>query len=1010
MRTLKKTLCLVLALVMVLGLCAVSVSATEYNDDASIEHKEAVEVMSDLGVLNGMGDGTFAPTDRVTRAQMAKMITMILQGDVDASAFLGAPTDLTDINGHWAEAYIKFCVSQGIVAGRGDGTFDPDNYVTTSEASKMLLVALGYNSDVRGYTGAQWQINVARDAQNKKLYDDLTGLEADKQITRDEAAQMNYNALQAVRVIESQTINAATGEVSLSYVDANNNAAGDTLMEKTYAVHTYGDDGSDKYLTNVEYQKDGEQAGKYQLTVTAFGNGNTIIYSADDYSDLLFQRVVLRIQDKHNSSWVADGAYVYNANKDVVMSVTALKDDAATDVYFYDQVGRDADKTIKLAGVNYSLDDPVRVYTVSVTGNIAGPAACTGNIAGTILGLVSAQSLFSTLKLIDTDANGKYDRAVITAVNAAKVTYVSSSNIIASGTTYKSDDIAADGVKKDDYVSIEWDFGAGKTAIKTLEKQTGKVTATSTAHGTDYATIDGEKLVDVQNTNASAVDGSASMSVDNTYEYYVVNGAVVYAKVSGSASVEDFVFLAQYNEGLAGLEAKIYHTDGTSEVVKVDTDYHDGSSGTQFKVDNALVNLDQFYTISRNSKGVRFTKLSTTEDATLAGYTGVTTGQTVANVSSKIATINGCGIDDDAVIFVYNGKYNGNNNYSTQQTLSGTVEVITGKALKEKEARATTAGYINTTSGQYLTHKVNGLVKVAYAAVNFDSTDTTTGTTWKGWSNVKVANGYALVVSDVTTLADATQYTIWDGEQNITVTDEGKLSPAKFDLVSYASIDSDNNIKDATKIALTHNNYYSAGAGAYFPVAMTGWEKVKGDTKLTVAATGWTIALPAYLDIATDSDTIWLYMNSGADEDADIGVTEAVDLETAGDNYDVPIQNMLVYTAASGTAKVVVVDVANRLCADAATQVQFANSTKMGYGYVTAIVDSDDNAVDTNTKLKPGDIIKVTVTACKTNATTYLTTTAKVDLANATNLSAGTYSYVVTGLGAPDLTMTVHDP
>ena len=124
----KKLLALVLALVMTMSL--VTISNAAFSDAKEIKHAEAVGVMNALGVINGLPDGSFAPAGNVTRAEMAKMITIIMLGDIDAAAFKGTATDLTDINGHWAEGYIKYCYSQGVIAGRGDGTFAPNANVT----------------------------------------------------------------------------------------------------------------------------------------------------------------------------------------------------------------------------------------------------------------------------------------------------------------------------------------------------------------------------------------------------------------------------------------------------------------------------------------------------------------------------------------------------------------------------------------------------------------------------------------------------------------------------------------------------------------------------------------------------------------------------------------------------------------------------------------------------------------------------------------------------------------
>ena len=137
MKNLKKVLSLVLALAMALSLMTVAFAkdASDYADYDKVTNKEAVSVLTTLEVIDGMG-GSFNPTGNVTRAQMAKMITIISLGNVDATAFLGTKTDLKDINGHWAEAYIKYCYSQGIISGRGNGIFDPNANVTAVEAAK----------------------------------------------------------------------------------------------------------------------------------------------------------------------------------------------------------------------------------------------------------------------------------------------------------------------------------------------------------------------------------------------------------------------------------------------------------------------------------------------------------------------------------------------------------------------------------------------------------------------------------------------------------------------------------------------------------------------------------------------------------------------------------------------------------------------------------------------------------------------------------------------------------
>ena len=117
MRTLKKALCVVLCLVMMAGLCVIGTSAA-FTDADKINYKEAVDVLSGIGVINGMGDGTFAPQGTLTRAQACKIIVYLLKEED-----LKGTCNFADCKGHWAANEIAICEAKGIVAGYGNGNF-----------------------------------------------------------------------------------------------------------------------------------------------------------------------------------------------------------------------------------------------------------------------------------------------------------------------------------------------------------------------------------------------------------------------------------------------------------------------------------------------------------------------------------------------------------------------------------------------------------------------------------------------------------------------------------------------------------------------------------------------------------------------------------------------------------------------------------------------------------------------------------------------------------------------
>ena len=112
MRNLKRALSLALASVMVVSMMVVGAGAASYDDFSDkdkIVNKEAVQMLVELGVINGKDTGDFDPTGIVTRAEMAKMICVVLNGGKDPSLGSTVTNSYTDTVGHWASGYIEYC-------------------------------------------------------------------------------------------------------------------------------------------------------------------------------------------------------------------------------------------------------------------------------------------------------------------------------------------------------------------------------------------------------------------------------------------------------------------------------------------------------------------------------------------------------------------------------------------------------------------------------------------------------------------------------------------------------------------------------------------------------------------------------------------------------------------------------------------------------------------------------------------------------------------------------------
>lgn len=180
MSTLKKILALSLALAMILSVSVFAGYTTDsYKDAAAIDKDaaEAVELMYALDIMTGDEKGNFNPNATITRAEVAKMIYVILnKGNDDKAATYAVANLFTDVpSTAWYAGYINYLAALGLVNG-SEGKFYPTNPVKTAEAAKMLLTAIGYNATDRQYTGANWAKNVLSDASIVGL---LSGYEAD---------------------------------------------------------------------------------------------------------------------------------------------------------------------------------------------------------------------------------------------------------------------------------------------------------------------------------------------------------------------------------------------------------------------------------------------------------------------------------------------------------------------------------------------------------------------------------------------------------------------------------------------------------------------------------------------------------------------------------------------------------------------------------------------------------------------------------------------------------------
>lgn len=112
----------------------------EFND-VSQNHwaYEYINFVNEKGLMTGKKQNEFAAEDSLTRAELAAIITRVIEDkNINLESKMEFTGDFTDITKHWAKEYILQLQSLGIIKGYENNEFRPDNEVTRAEASVII--------------------------------------------------------------------------------------------------------------------------------------------------------------------------------------------------------------------------------------------------------------------------------------------------------------------------------------------------------------------------------------------------------------------------------------------------------------------------------------------------------------------------------------------------------------------------------------------------------------------------------------------------------------------------------------------------------------------------------------------------------------------------------------------------------------------------------------------------------------------------------------------------------
>lgn len=105
-------------------------------------NQEAIDFLTEKGIVSGYPDGTFKPDDTLNRAELLKIIIgATTKEQISAEQYKNCFPDVGD---EWFAKYVCYAKEKGIISGYADGTFRPAQKVNFVEGLKMQLKAFGY--------------------------------------------------------------------------------------------------------------------------------------------------------------------------------------------------------------------------------------------------------------------------------------------------------------------------------------------------------------------------------------------------------------------------------------------------------------------------------------------------------------------------------------------------------------------------------------------------------------------------------------------------------------------------------------------------------------------------------------------------------------------------------------------------------------------------------------------------------------------------------------------------
>ncbi|MBQ4109680.1 MAG: S-layer homology domain-containing protein [Clostridia bacterium] len=361
---------------------SMNVFAVEINDYSEITYHKQVELLTELGIMT-LDKDNFMPKSAMTRAEYVDTIVRFIGLEI-GNYNTSTRTDVYDVTEYTDySSSVLFALDLGIVSGKGDGTFAPDEIISTTDAVVICMNALGYKELAlssggypSGYLSLANRLGVTE------------GINLSDEFTRELCAVMLYNAADA----EILTAFGFNGDGSVKYSSSKN----ETVLSKYFDVYE-----AEGLVVEQEYEMEGDDAAKGYVR---FEDGTRFYYTGTEDFAGKHVKLFYKYNEEENTSQVI----LIKEDESVgILKIDASDAVFANNVYTYDDT-----KTAKIGALTRIFYNGAELesYNAAYMSPKIGTIELSDNSGGYYRLLKITSYTDCVVDMIDTDFKIVYDK------------------------------------------------------------------------------------------------------------------------------------------------------------------------------------------------------------------------------------------------------------------------------------------------------------------------------------------------------------------------------------------------------------------------------------------------------------------------------------------------------------------------------------------------------------------------------------------------------------------------